>query len=256
MHPVLFNLGPFTLYTYGLFLALGFIAGLFVSRREALIAGENPDTVSDIVFYLVIFGVLGGRLFFVLTNLEAFMRHPLNIFKIWEGGLVFYGGFISAALSVFFYTKIKKISLWKYADILSPGLALGHALGRIGCLMAGCCYGRACDLPWSIKFHNHDSLAPLDIALHPTQIYEAISNLAIFFILLAIRKKKQIDGQVFWIYVFIYGFMRIVIEYFRGDDRGDFLFGVISVSQSIGVLMICLSVIMHFYLKRKKVINA
>lgn len=252
MHPVLFSLGPFTLYAYGLFLALGFFAGLMVSRREAGLLGENPDTVTDIVFYLIIFGVLGGRLFFILTNLQSFIKHPMNVFRVWEGGLVFYGGFIFAALSVFVYTKIKKISLWKYADILAPGLAIGHALGRIGCLMAGCCYGRQCDLPWAIVFHNHNSLAPLEIPLHPTQIYEALSNLAIFGALMAFRRKKQVDGQVFWVYVFLYGVMRIVIEFFRGDDRGDFLFGVVSVSQSIGILMILASVFMHFYMGRKK----
>jgi phosphatidylglycerol:prolipoprotein diacylglycerol transferase len=252
MHPVLFTLGPITLYTYGLFLALGFIAGLYTARHEAGLLGENPDTVSDIVFYLIIFGVIGGRFFYVLTNIDTFIKNPLSVFEIWKGGLVFYGGFIFSIITVWLYTRIKKISLWKYADILAPGLAIGHAVGRIGCLMAGCCYGRECHQPWAITFHNHDSLAPLNIPLHPTQIYEVIGNLFIFAALMLFRKKKQLDGQVFWIYVFMYGVMRFIIEIFRGDDRGDYFFGVISVSQSIGILMICASVFMHFYMRRNE----
>lgn len=252
MHPVLFSLGPITLYTYGLFLALGFMAGLYTARREAKLLGENPDTVSDLVFYLIIFGVLGGRFFYILTNLDSFTRNPGNIFKIWEGGLVFYGGFIFSIVTVWAYTGIKKISLWKYADILAPGLAIGHAVGRIGCLMAGCCYGRECNLPWAVTFHNHDSLAPLNIPLHPTQIYEVVGNLLIFAALMIFRNKKQLDGQVFWIYVLLYGAMRFIIEIFRGDDRGDFIFGIISVSQTIGILMIGASVFMHFYMRKNK----
>lgn len=256
MHPVIFSLGSITLYTYGLFLALGFISGLYISRREAVLIGENPDIVSDLVFYLIIFGVLGGRSFYILTNLDSFLKNPVNVFKIWEGGLVFYGGFVFAIITVWAYTKYKKISLWKYADVLAPGLALGHAVGRIGCLMAGCCYGRACDLPWAITFHDHGSLAPLEIPLHPTQIYEVIGNLLIFAALMLFRKKKQIDGQVFWIYVLLYGAMRFIIEIFRGDDRGAFIFGTVSVSQTIGILMITASVFMHYYLRRKKTKNA
>jgi len=256
MHPIIFSFGSITLYTYGLFLALGFISGLYISRREAVRIGENPEIISDIVFYLIIFGVLGGRTFYVLTNLEAFLKNPINVFKIWEGGLVFYGGFIFAIITVWIYTKIKKVSLWKYADILAPGLAIGHAVGRIGCLMAGCCYGRECDLPWAITFHNHNSLAPLEIPLHPTQIYEVLGNLLIFAALMLFRKKRQMDGQVFWVYVFLYGAMRFIIEIFRGDDRGAFIFGVVSVSQTIGILMICSSIFMNFYLRRKNTKNA
>ncbi len=252
MHPILFQFGPFTLYSYGLFLALGFLAGLYVSKREALLCGENPDTLTDIIFYIIIFGVLGGRFFYIFTNLDSFMKRPLDVFKIWEGGLVFYGGFIFAAIFVVIYTRLKKTSLWKIADILAPGLAIGHAIGRIGCLMAGCCYGRECDLPWAVVFKNPQSLAPLGIHLHPTQIYEVLGNLAIFCILLLVRQKKQIDGQVFWIYVLLYGAMRFLVEMFRGDDRGSSVFGIVSVSQFIGILMICASVFMHFYMKRKK----
>lgn len=256
MHPILFSIGHVTLYTYGLFLALGFIAGLYISRREASIMGENPDTVSDIVFYLIIFGVLGGRAFYVLTNLDHFMKNPAAFFKIWEGGLVFYGGFISSIITVWVYTRIKKISIAKYADILSPGLAIGHALGRIGCLMAGCCYGGECHLPWAITFRNQSSLAPLGIPLHPTQIYEVIGNLLIFAVLMAFRKRKQMDGQVFCVYVFLYGVMRFIIEIFRGDDRGDFVFGFLSVSQTIGIMMICSAFFIQIYLRRNTEKNA
>jgi phosphatidylglycerol:prolipoprotein diacylglycerol transferase len=127
---------------------------------------------------------------------------------------------------------------------MAPSIALAHFFGRIGCFFAGCCYGKYCDLPWAVTFNNPDSLAPQGLPLHPTQLYEALSNMAIFLFLFFFRKHKKYDGQIFWLYVFIYGITRSFIEIFRADFRGVFLYGIFSVSQVIGGIMAVVSLIM------------
>ncbi|QTA88618.1 prolipoprotein diacylglyceryl transferase [Desulfonema magnum] len=251
MYPVLFKFGQIAIYTYGLFIALGFLAGISVAKKEAVRVGEDPDKMMDICFYILISAIIASRLFYVVVNLEMFLSAPLDIFKIWNGGLVFYGGFIGAAVTAFIYLKKHRMPLWKTLDILAPSLALGHFLGRIGCFFAGCCYGKVCHLPWAITFSHPDSLAPTGIPLHPTQLYSALNNLMIFGFLWLFRRRKKFDGQLCWIYVLIYGITRSVIEVFRGDDRGDFIFGVLSVSQTIGIIMAIIAIVMLIFLSKK-----
>ena len=127
---------------------------------------------------------------------------------------------------------------------MAPPLAIGHAIGRMGCFFAGCCYGKAFDLPWSVTFTNPDSLASVNIPLHPTQLYSFVANLLIFIFLWFFRKRKRYDGQLFWIYVFLYGVSRFLIEIFRGDFRGNFLFEILSISQVIGAFMALIAFVM------------
>lgn len=235
MHPVLFNFEGLTLYTYGFFVALGVVAAIFFARHEARRIGIDPERIMDLCFYLVIAAIVGSRLFYVATNLSYFTREPLDIFKIWQGGLVFYGGFIGALLTAVIFVKKYELPLGKTADIAAMAIPLGHFFGRIGCFFAGCCYGQSCGLPWAVTFHHPESLAPLNTPIHPTQLYSSAANLLIFLGIFAFRKHKRFDGQLFWIYVICYGLIRSAIEVFRGDYRGGFLFGCISVSQAIGV---------------------
>jgi phosphatidylglycerol:prolipoprotein diacylglycerol transferase len=130
-------------------------------------------------------------------------------------------------------------------------VALAHFFGRIGCFFAGCCYGKYCDLPWAVTFNHHDSLAPTGIPLHPTQLYEALGNLAIFLFLFFFRKRKKHDGQLFWLYVLIYGITRSFIETFRADFRGEFFYGVLSISQVVGGFMAVVSLIMLFVFRKR-----
>jgi len=275
MHPVLIELGSFTLYTYGLFVGLGFVAALFFASKNALnydlrpdcdkradhnrkdkntARGEtdNPGVISDLFFVLLVSAILGARLFYVGLDFPYFWKNPLEIVKIWNGGLVFYGGFISALVTGFFYIRKKHLNVWVTADIVAPAIALGHAVGRIGCFFAGCCYGKACSLPWAVTFTDPDSLAPLNIGLHPTQLYSVASNLAIFFILLFLQKQKKFHGMVFWSYVLLYGLFRSIVEMFRGDPRGSFLFSWISFSQGIGMIMVVSALFMLLLLYTKK----
>ncbi len=251
MHPVIFSFGAVTIYTYGLFVALGFFTSILVVR---VFAGKNsidPQIMTDLIYVILISALIGSRLLYVIINFNFFRNDLISIFKLWDGGLVFYGGFILSVLSSWIFIKIKGLEKWRSADVLAPGIALGHAVGRIGCFFAGCCYGQECTLPWAVVFTNKDSLAPLGVALHPTQLYSVISNFIIFLILLLIFRLKKFHGQVFFSYLLIYSVFRSIIETFRGDFRGDFFMFSISVSQGISLVTGLISIYMLFTLYRK-----
>ena len=243
MHPVLLNIGNFNLYTYGLFAALGFMTAVWVSQKNAATHDISPQAVTDIFFVILVSALFGARLLYVLINFNNYKDNWLDIFKIWNGGLVFFGGFLGAVIASFIYMKMQNFNTWKTADLLSPGVALGHALGRLGCFFAGCCYGKICDLPFAIKFTNPESLAPLDVYLPPPQIYSVLSNFILFFILMGIQKKKKFNGMVFLTYIMLYSLFRFIIEFFRGDFRGNFIFDSISMSQGIGLMVFFIALI-------------
>jgi len=252
MHPILFSFYGITIHTYGFFLALGVLAAIFMARQEAIRLNVDPDKIMDACFYVVVAAIVGSRLFYVATNLDAFISAPLEIFKIWNGGLVFYGGFIGAVIVVLIFFKMHHMPLGKCADIAAVALPLGHFFGRIGCFSAGCCYGKVCNLPWAVTFNHPESLAhPLHVPLHPTQLYESGANLIVFLLLFFFRKSKQYDGQLFWIYMAVYGVNRSIIETFRADFRGGELFHLLSISQTIGLGFAALAVIMLIVLGRK-----
>ncbi|MBF0240958.1 MAG: prolipoprotein diacylglyceryl transferase [Desulfamplus sp.] len=252
MHPVLFKFGSLTLYTYGLFVALGFLGAVAFANHRAKKNGIGKDEMSDLFFLILISSIIGARILYVIVNFNEFESDPISVFKIWNGGLVFYGGFIAALLAAFLFVKKKGLLLGKTADIVAPAIALGHAIGRIGCFFAGCCYGEMCDLPWAVTFSDPNSLAPLHVSLHPTQIYEAISNFILVFILIFVDRNKQTDGVTFWSYIFFYGAMRAFIETFRGDPRGDFITTSLSVSQGIGIVLSIVGLFMVIYLVKFK----
>lgn len=244
MHPVLFHFGIFTIYTYGFFVAIGVLSGIAMARSEAARLGIDPDRIMDLCFYIIVFAILGARLLYVATNLDFFIHYPIEIIKIWNGGLVFYGGFIAAMVTAIAFIRVYRLPLGRTADVAGLAIPLGHFFGRLGCLSAGCCYGKACSLPWAITFHNPESLARLNVPLHPTQLYSAAANLSIFGILFFMRKRKRFDGQIFWFYVLLYGILRSIIEMFRGDFRGAYIFGVLSISQAIGLCMAAIALVM------------
>lgn len=233
MHPVLFTIGNFTIYSYGLLVAIGFFAGMQYMVKHSSEVPVKKQQLYDFLFYLILFGILGARFLYVLTNLGFFIKHPLDIVKLWQGGLVFYGGFLSVLIFSFFYCRIKKIDIKKLADIAAPALALGHAFGRIGCFLSGCCYGKECEFFVAI---NHR---------HPTQLYESLGNLAIFFLLNSINKKEHKKGAVFIIYLCMYSVLRFFVELFRGDDRGAFIAGF-SIAQVISLVIFITSFLWLF----------
>ncbi|MDM8541203.1 prolipoprotein diacylglyceryl transferase [Desulfococcaceae bacterium HSG9] len=250
MYPTLINLGMFSIHTYGLFIAIGFLAAMFLARREALRVSLDPEKITDLAFYILIAAIVGSRLFYVFTAPEAFLENPLEIFKIWKGGLVFFGGFIAALATALICMKKYSLPIWLTCDLLVPSLALGHFFGRMGCFFAGCCYGKQCDLPWAVTFSHPESLAPTGVLLHPTQLYSSMSNLIIFSILWFWRRRKTFDGQVFWIYILLYGIMRSLIEQLRDDFRGATVFDLLSLSQTIGLFLAIIALIMLIFSKK------
>jgi len=250
MHPILLDLGRFKLYTYGFFLALGFLTAVWFSKRNAKFYDIQDQVISDVFFVILLSSIAGARILYVLINFDDYQNNLLEIFKIWNGGLVFFGGFIGSIGATIVFLKVKKIPILKTADIIAPGIALGHAIGRLGCFSAGCCYGKQCDLPFAIKFTNPDSLAPLNVYLHPTQIYMVFSNFILFLILMWLQKRKKFNGMIFLYYVMLYSVFRSAIEFFRGDFRGDFFFEFLSMSQGIGLIVFCLALALVIKLTR------
>jgi phosphatidylglycerol---prolipoprotein diacylglyceryl transferase len=239
VHPTLLHIGPFPVHTYGLLIAIGFLVSVqvikFLSEKSKL----NVDLILDLTFWNLLVGFLGARTLFVITRWESFMSDPLSIFKVWEGGLVFYGGPIFAIPLTIWFLRKNKLPLWRTIDVLAPGLVIGHAFGRLGCLAAGCCYGKPTGGNWGIKFDSELVDIPLrGVYLHPTQIYESVALFLVFIGLLFVFRRKKFDGQVGLVYLMVYPIVRSIIEAFRGDViRGFVIDGILSTSQFISILM-------------------
>lgn len=250
MYPILFKLGPLNLYTYGLLYAIGLLAGSELFAYQARKSGIKDKIIYDYIFVLFIAIIVGARLLFVFLNLPDYLTQPWKIFYFWEGGMVFYGGLITGLLVTIWFVKQHSLSLWQIADWMAPVIVLGHAIGRIGCFFAGCCYGRETHLPWAITFHNECSLAPLNVPLHPTQLYEAIANLVLFLVLWFNRTRPKFAGGLFFGYLTISGIIRFVIEFFRGDERGFVWLGL-PVTQWIALLLIFTGICGYILLSNK-----
>ncbi|MGZ3692793.1 MAG: prolipoprotein diacylglyceryl transferase [Bdellovibrionota bacterium] len=240
MFPVLFEIRGLPIHSYGFFIALGYVAALALLSYLAKKRGLDPASFLDIAFLALVSGVIGGRILFVFTNLAYFIRYPGEIGDFWQGGLVFYGGFIAAFFAITYYIRRKKLPYAESLDILAPALTLGHAFGRIGCFAAGCCYGSYCELPWGVHFHS-DLVDPAlrDLPLHPTQLYESVSLFLLSGALVyLVIKKKFRPGAVALLYVMAYSVIRSVIEIFRGDGIRGFIVGNwLSTSQGIAILL-------------------
>lgn len=249
MFPILFKIGPIPIHTYGFFIALGFLVCLWVARRLATKSGINPDVMMDLGFWVLISGLIGGRLLFVITRWDYFMHDPVAIFKVWEGGLVFFGGLALAIPVGIYYLRKRRIDVWKSIDIGMPCVAIAHSFGRIGCLSAGCCYGKPTGTDFGIILYSE--LVDPDyrgIRLHPTQIYESVSLMVLFFGLLWVFKHKKFDGQVGLTYLMTYPIIRSIIEIYRGDlVRGFVIEGVLSTSQFISILFFIAALAIYIY---------
>ena len=252
MHKIAFYLGNFTIYWYGVLVALGLLAGLWTSSRRAPLTGIRSETVIDLGPWLILGTIIGARGLFVLSYWrEDFAGQPFwQVFNIRGGGLVYYGGLIGASLACIFYVRVKKLALWKIADVLAPSIALGHSFGRIGCLMNGCCYGRATDLPWAIHFPNDH--ATHGAGVHPTQIYESGLNLVLYAALAWLYRRKKFDGQIFALYLVFYAVLRAFVEIFRGDYATYYLNGHVTPAQLLSIPIFAAGVLLGWVLSRPK----
>ncbi len=251
MFPDLFSIGPVTIHTYGLFVAIGFLAGLMVTVRIARTEGIPAQQVMDMGFIMIVSAIVGSRIMYILINPTHYFHRPLEILKIWQGGLVFSGGIIGVILVMAWYGRRHGLSLWKIGDLWSPAAALGQAVGRIGCFMAGCCFGKPTDVNWAVVFTHPQSLAPKHIPLHPTQLYHSLSGFIIFGILLALRRKKGFDGRILLWFLILHSTARLLVERFRGDLRGILPHTQTTLTQVVAVGILIGAVITLLILKTR-----
>jgi phosphatidylglycerol:prolipoprotein diacylglycerol transferase len=253
VYPELFRIGPITVYTYGVLLAASYLLGLRLAMMRAKTRGLDANRVLDLGIYIIIAALVGAKLLLLIVDFDQFRRSPAELLTLARSGGVFYGGLILAVTVAFWYIWKHRLPFWTTCDVFAPGIALGHVTGRLGCLAAGCCYGRQTDVPWAITFTNPLAASnvgtPLGLPLHPTQLYEAGAALLILiFLLTTERKGRYFPGRTFWSYMFLYAVSRFVIEFYRGDPRG-LVMGV-STSQFISLLLAPLSIAMLVWLAR------
>jgi len=262
MHPVIFRI-PFvipyfgetsiTINSYGVMVAMGFVVAIVWVYFESRRLGQNPARALDLVFYILIAAIVGSRIFHIaISERSHFLENPLMIFQIWRGGLMFYGGLIcSVAVSVWFIRRHRMPYLLTF-DIFAPAIALGHAVGRIGCFLAGCCHGRVVhEHHWyTVVFpSNVDSFAPGGVPLYPTQLMESFGEVLIFAMLFALRYFKKFNGQIIATYIMLYAILRYVNEFFRGDfERGFLIEPWLSSSQFISIIMLAIGTFMYIKL--------
>jgi phosphatidylglycerol:prolipoprotein diacylglycerol transferase len=217
VHPIAFNLGSLTIRWYGVMMAIAFIAGLWTASRRGRREGIEAEKILDIGPWLIVGTIVGARALHVATYWhEEFAGRPLwEIFAVWKGGLVFYGGLVGASLAGILYARYKKIAVWKLADVLAPSIPLGYVFGRIGCFMNGCCFGRECSLPWAVHYPPGHETYPNGV--HPSQLYDSLLSLGLYLFLAWLYRRKKFDGQIFATYLLCYAVTRSIVESFRGD---------------------------------------
>ena len=242
MYPIICKIGPITLYSYGLMMALAFAVCLLLLQKEAKRQGFDFQKISDLAFWALLGGIIGGRIFYVLLNWSYFVDNPAEIIMLHHGGLVWFGGLLFGFAAVVVYSKKKKLSLIKYLDLFVPYIALGQAIGRIGCFLNGCCFGKP--VSWGIYFPLHG------MRLHPVQLYSVVSLLIIFLILRRVSKRLKTAGSVIVLYFLLASLERFIVEFFRGDSS-PVIFGL-TVFQLISLFIFASALYASLYLYSRK----
>ncbi len=245
MFPRLLDFGEWGLPTYGVMAALGLVLGLGINVRLAEREGLDGNKCWDLGILAILSGIVGAKILFIAQDWRHYFAHPREVFS-WatlQSGGVFYGGLVAAVAVSLWYMRWHRLPLLKTCDVFAPGVALGHAVGRLGCFAAGCCYGKPTDLPWGVTFTSelaHRLVGTtLDQPLHPTQIYEFLVELANFGVLVGLFRRRSFDGQVIGAYLFLYGFARYFLEFLRDDPgRGSLFHGAMTGTQLISILMV------------------
>ena len=251
MYPILFEFGDFQIRSYGVIVALSFLLALWMSMREAERKGLDPKLIQDFAVYGLVGGIIGARLYFVLFSEPGyFLQHPWEIFAIWSGGIGVIGALVGGSIVALWFCRKRNLSVLKFGDTLSPGIALGQTFGQLACLANGDSYGRPTDLPWAITYTDPRSLAPLNIPLHPIEIYEMAAYFLVFLVIWKTRTKYPSDGFAFFSYLAGYGSARFVVDFFRGDPA-IFAWGM-PAAQVFGAAMILASLVGFSLLKKQE----
>jgi phosphatidylglycerol---prolipoprotein diacylglyceryl transferase len=258
MHPKLVSIGDFFLPTYGVLVAAGFLTGLWLTVRLARRSGLNAELVANLGVYCALTGLLGAKLLMFAMNWTYYRENPARLFSLdtlLSAG-VYYGGFVAALLFAAYYFRRTGLPALRTLDAFAPGVALGHAIGRLGCFAAGCCWGIACDRPWAVTFTNPDANAlvgvPLGKPLHPTQLYEAFLTFMVFIVLYRRFGQKHHPGEVIAWYFLLYSPSRFFVEFLRYHDQTPPLGLGLSVTQWIACGMFALGLVylVHIYTKK------
>lgn len=239
MYPKLISIGSFYIPTYGVLVALGFLAGLLVTLRLAKRVGLSEDKITNLAVYCAIAGIIGAKLFMFLFDFGYYVKNPGQIFTLetLQAAGVFHGGFIAAFLFAYFYIRKQGLPVFPTMDTFAPGIAIGQSIGRLGCFAAGCCWGKECYLPWGVRFRSDFAApVPLDKPLHPVQLYESVADLIIFGILYRRYGRAHRDGQILGLYLVLYSTARFIIEFFREHEQS--LVGPFSLTQWIALALL------------------
>jgi phosphatidylglycerol:prolipoprotein diacylglycerol transferase len=267
VHPVAFTIGGVTIHWYGIMLATGFMVGLWTAGRRGMRIGINPEDLSNLVIWIFVGGVAGAKILFVINHWNG--EQPLKELILQRSGMVFHGALIGTSIAIWIFTRTKNMPLWATFDSLAPSFALGHAFGRIGCFMTGCCYGKVCSLPWAVQFpegslafSKHDSFGLIEstashsLHIHPTQIYECLLNFALYGALAWLFRKRKFDGQVFTAYLLGYAILRFGMEFLRDDGRGRMWFDSLTSGQGISILLLIGGGFLWWKLKERNQLQA
>jgi len=211
MYPILFSIGAVTIYSYGLMLGLAFLVTIYLASKRASIFNISGERVSNLIILFLISGIIGARIAYILANMNDFIAHPLQILMINKGGLIFYGGFVLASIAGVVFARIRNLAILDTADLIAPFIALGHAIGRLGCFLNGCCFGKPTSSFFGVRFPH------TLVKVYPTQLFSFAGLLIIFFLLLFFQPRRSFKGEIISLYLILYGIFRFFIEFIRGD---------------------------------------
>lgn len=242
MYPEIFHNSLFP--TYGALVALAFLVALWVAGKLAVRAGLNSDAVTNLGIYCALAAIAGAKVMMILVDLPYYLQHPGEILSLstLRAGGVFYGGLIAALAVSWWYMRRTSLPLWKTADVFAPAIALGHGIGRLGCFSAGCCWGVRCSMPWAVTFTNPVAKdlvgVPLNVPLHPTQLYESFAEFLIFGVLYWRIQRAHRPGAIISLYLILYSTARFIVEFFRFHEQGNLWGGPLDTSQWISILLV------------------
>jgi phosphatidylglycerol:prolipoprotein diacylglycerol transferase len=251
VHPIAFQLGSLTVTWYGVMVATAFLVGLWTASRRGLASGIPAEKILDLGPWLIVGTIVGARTLYVISYWhEQFAGQSImEIFMVWRGGLVYYGGLIGATLAGILYARKHALPVWNLADVIAPSIALGSVFGRIGCLLNGCCYGRECNLPWAIHFPQGHQTYPHGV--HPTEVYDSLLNLVLYVGLAWLYRHKKFSGEVFAAYLIGYAVFRSLVEMFRGDYPQHYLGGWATPAQLVSMGILILGVVLWLLLPKR-----
>jgi phosphatidylglycerol:prolipoprotein diacylglycerol transferase len=268
MHPDFFSLGPFSIHTYGVMMALGFLAGLgnwiVLGRRE----GHSAQFCTDLMFWVMVSGIAGARTAYVLENWQSYAEAPMTIFRVDQGGLIFYGGLVASGVAIAIFARRHRLGLASLFDFALTSVPLAHALGRVGCFLNGCCYGGLASsggcgvqfpktsIPWVAQVNEGliGSEASSSLAVHPVQLYEAGFNVLVYGLMVWMFRRRLRPGMLMAVYLMLYAVGRFTLEYWRGDRGERLAVGFLSIGQFVSVLafILGLSLLVVLQVRRSK----